>query len=72
MYSPPFSGQVKIPLTESKLQPAALGAIIVPKPIMASPCWAEARLGRRAKQARSVTNKADFLNGTSVIMLAGP
>jgi hypothetical protein len=44
----------------------------VPKPIIASPCCAEAKLGRRAKQARSITNKADFLKGNLLNVLAGP
>jgi hypothetical protein len=39
---------------------AAPGDTTVPKPIMASACWAEARLGK-AKNANTAAKKANFL-----------
>src|SRR5579859_3935938 len=61
MYRPPFSGQVTAP-AEDTPQAAAPGDKRVPKPIMASPCCAEAKVGR-TKNAKTVARKANFLKG---------
>jgi hypothetical protein len=59
VYRPPFSGQRK--LTEDpEPQDAAPGDTNVPKPSMASACWADDRAGKRDKAAK-IAKKANFL-----------
>jgi hypothetical protein len=59
VYRPPSSGQVKVVENDAP-HAAAPGDTTVPKPIMASPCWAEARLAR-AKNVQTVATKTNFL-----------
>src|SRR5580692_681170 len=63
-YRPPFSAHREL----HDPQDVAPGERMVPKPMAASPCWADARL-ERTNNAKMVAKKASFLTEKPPMMI---
>ena len=60
VYRPPFSGPTQVTEKVGQDDDVELGAKVVPKPIMASACWADATFEARNKENRNA-RLANFL-----------